>query len=206
MRPSLLNRVRATSAIILTSLLLVVGTSCTSFDDRTGSSGGAEGPTVVATGTWVGTWAVTTGIPDAGEVRFVIDQDPDDSVFGTTRWSGSPCWSLPGLQVAQPPVTSLDDAEDMRFTGNLVDNLIPAATVVDIPADPPGSTPRRVAYRASARLEIIGDRMVGTFEVTTPGSSPTDFTAATGFGTSRCNDLIHRVGDLGVLELTRVEE
>ena len=80
--------------------------------------------------------------------------------------------------------------------------LMPGASVVDILSDP-NTVPleiRRLAYRASARLEIVGERMIGTFVVTNPNNA----TDATNPERSRCNDLADRLGDEGVVQLIRL--
>jgi len=210
-RPQLSNTHRLSRALVWI-VLLAVGVSCTSFDDRAGSSGGAEGPTVDATGQWAGSWAVTYGVPDAGEVFFDIEQDEDGNVFGTSEWTGSPCWSNwllgagppedPGPAFTEPPVTDRADALPMVFSARIAGNVMPGASVVDILSDP-NTVPleiRRLAYRASARLEIVGERMIGTFVVTNPNNA----TDATNPERSRCNDLADRLGDEGVVQLIRL--
>lgn len=195
MRPSLLNPARRTGVrVILTlSLLAVAMLSCRSFQDRAGSSGAAEGPELDVSGTWTGTWAVTQGIADSGNVTFDIEQDDEGNVFGFSEWTGSPCWSFrePDF-VAVPP--DPNDPDDANFRAVLDGDTMQSAVVMEFPRDPQGTSPRRAAYRLSGDLEVSGDTMSGTFALVAEGTNT---------NTTRCDDELSRRGDRGVLQLER---
>ncbi len=196
MRLRMLDKVSRPGLHFLFALVVVLfaGLSCRSFDDRTGSSGINEGPEVDVTGTWSGTWSMTVGVPDSGTVTFDIEQDSDGNVFGQSEWIGSPCWTnpIPDFIAAYDPGVPVPT----RFKAIIEGTVMLNATVMEILRDPPPA-PRRDDHRATGRLEVVADRIVGTFTVTAP------FAASGSDATTRCDDKLPRLGDQGVLELRR---
>ncbi len=190
MRLRMLDKVSRPGLHLLFALVVVLfaGLSCRSFDDRTGSSGINEGPEADVTGTWGGTWSMTVGVPDSGTVTFDIEQDADGNVWGESTWIGSPCWTN--------PIPGLVDPVPTRFKSVIEGTVMEIATVMEILKDPPPA-PRREVYRATGRLEVVADRIIGTFTVVAPsGTTLND-------NTTRCDDNLPRLGDQGVLELSR---
>lgn len=180
-------------------MVLLAGLSCRSFDDRTGSSGIAEGPEVDVTGTWEGSWSMTVGVPDSGTVTFELEQDEDGNVRGESVWLGSPCWTnpIPNFVTPYDPYDP-DDAVPTRFDGVVVGASMPTVTVMEILRDPP-PTPgalRRAAYKAVGSIEVEGDSMVGTFSLIAPAGATTT-------NNTRCDDNLPRRSDQGVFDLRR---
>ncbi|MCP5045303.1 MAG: hypothetical protein GY944_30105 [bacterium] len=174
------------------SLLLILpllSFGCRDFDDRVGSSGLAEGPDVDVTGTWEGTWITTNGSPDGGAVRFEIEQEDDGTVFGRSFWVGSPCWD---------DGRGVFDGQGEAFDGSISGSTMPSPVLMEIPRDPRGTSPRIQAMRVTGRLDIVVDRMTGTFEVVAE-----DRNAASNPARNRCTDGVARIGDRGTLRLTR---
>jgi len=132
--------------LTLILLLPLVAVACRDFEDRTGSSGLANGPKVVMAGTWEGQWSTLVGSGDAGKVTFVIEQDEDNNLFGCSCWTGSACW------------------DDGRFSGLIKgSSLLPI--VLEVLRDPQGTVPRLGLTRVTSRLDVIGDLLTGTIEV-----------------------------------------
>ena len=164
------NRIRVWLTLIL--LLPLVALACRDFDDREGSSGLVTGPAVNLEGTWAGQWTTLVGSGDAGTVSFVIEQDEDNNIFGCSCWSGSACW------------------DDGRFSGLVSGATSDPTTVLELLRDPPGNPPRLGQVKVVSKLDVIGDLLTGTFEVTRDDAR-------------RCSDSIARTGDEGTLELNR---
>jgi len=170
-------------SVLLLFLMPLALLACQDFEDRAGSSGLAGGPDVDVTGTWTGDWNTLVGSPDAGTVRFEIEQEDDGTVFGRSFWTGSPCWD---------DGRGAEDGMGETFNGRIEGQLMENPIVVEIARDPPGTAPRLGLVRVTARLEIIADLMVGSFVV------PVDDVAG-----RRCTDGVSRRFDSGSIELRR---
>ncbi len=197
MRLQLLNRASDPGLPLWLALIALASIclSCRGFDDRAGASGAVEAPVVDVAGTWEGEWSTTLGVPESGTVTFTLEQDEDGNVFGTSVWTNSQCWSFE--DPADVGVST--DQDSMPFSGTVVGSLIPAAAVINRLADPVGSSPQRVGMQATGRLEIIGDRMAGTYVVTTPITPPDP-------SVGRCADDLFRRNNRGVVDLRRTED
>jgi hypothetical protein len=159
-------------SVVFVLPLLVL--ACRDFDDRAGSSGLTPTTELSAAGVWEGDYNTLIGVGDSGEVTFVIEQDSDGTLSGCSCWTKANCW------------------DDGLFSGSVKGNKVQAATVLDVLRDPVGATPRRGRTRVIGKIDIIGDSMSGSFEVTRDDAR-------------RCSDNVARTGDQGtLLDMRRV--
>jgi hypothetical protein len=132
-------------SVVFVLPLLVL--ACRDFDDRTGSSGLTPTAEAFAAGVWVGDYNTQIGVGDAGEVTFLIEQDPDGTLSGCSCWTNAACW------------------DDGLFLGLAKGDQVVSSTLLNVLADPVGSNPRRDATTISGNIDINVNAMTGTFLV-----------------------------------------
>jgi hypothetical protein len=148
------------SAVFVLPLLVL---ACRDFDDRSGSSGLTPTNEAVAAGLWVGNYNTQIGVGDAGEVTFVIEQEPDGILSGCSCWTNAACWA------------------DGEFRGAVKEDKVVSATLLNVLRDPVGTRPRRSATRIPGEIDITGNLMTANFEVATDDARRcTDSIARTG--------------------------
>jgi len=132
-------------SVVFVLPLLVL--ACRDFDDRTGSSGLTPTAEAFAAGVWVGDYNTQIGVGDAGEVTFLIEQDPDGTLSGCSCWTNAACW------------------DDGLFLGLVRGDQVVSSTLLNVLADPVGSIPRLNGTTISGNIDINGNAMTGTFLV-----------------------------------------
>jgi hypothetical protein len=160
-------------SVVFVLPLLVL--ACRDFSDRAGSSGLTPTLELSAAGVWEGKYETQIGVGDSGDVTFVIGQDSDGTLFGCSCWTKAACW------------------DDGRLDGSVKGDEVQNVKILDLPPTPFGQVPRFKATRVNSRnVDIIGDTMAGSFEVTRDD-------------VERCLDNIPRTGDQGeLLDMRRV--
>ena len=162
------HRIRVCS--ILIALLPLVALACRDFEDRTGSSGLVVGPVVSAAGVWEGSWTTQIGSGDFGGVVFIVEQDNDNNLFGCSCWTGTTCWDVGGFR------GTIEGSSFLPVVMEVLKEPLP--------------DPRLGVVRLTAKLDVIGDRLAGTFDVVVADPD-------------RCDDKVSRAGDEGTLDLVR---
>ena len=166
------SKTNALLSVVFVLPLLVL--ACRDFDDRAGSSGLTPTLELSAAGVWEGDYNTLIGVGDSGEVTFVIEQDSDGTLSGCSCWTKAACW------------------DEGLFTGSVKGDKVAQATILDVPKTPFGQVPSFLRTVVSGKIDIIGDSMSGSFEVTRDDAR-------------RCSDNVARTGDQGtLLDMRRV--